>query len=198
VILVTGRRPRELNVPGEKEFRNRGITYCETCDGPLFEGMDIAIVGGGNSAFEAAIQLVKIATHVYLIHHGSKVNADQAYVERVSQERSVEILTDTDVMAILGDKTVNAIKICTKGKPEQVIQVRGVFIEIGSVPNSQIVDFVDKNRSGEIIVNPRCETNVPGLFAAGDVTDVPEKQIIVAAGEGCKAALSAFRYLSQA
>jgi alkyl hydroperoxide reductase subunit F len=198
VIVATGRRPRELNVPGESEFKNRGITYCETCDGPLFEGFDIAIVGGGNSGLEAALQLMKIATHVYVINRGPNLKADPDYLDKVNKASNVEILNSTNVLAILGDKTVKGIKIRRKGKDEELLKVRGVFIEIGSVPNSQIVDFVNKNPSDEIIVNPRCETNIPGLFAAGDVTDVPEKQIIVAAGEGCKAAMSAFRYLSQA
>jgi thioredoxin-disulfide reductase len=198
IIVATGRRSRELNVPGEAQFKNRGITFCETCDGPLFEGMDVAIVGGGNSGFEAALQMMKIATHVYLIHNGSMVNADPVYVEKVRQAGNVEILTDTSVTAVLGDKTVTSIRIQRKGKQEELLEVRGVFVEIGSAPNSQVVDFVNKNLSGEIMVNPKCETNIPGLFAAGDVTDVPEKQIVVAAGEGCKAALSAFRYLSQA
>jgi thioredoxin-disulfide reductase len=195
-IIASGRRPRELNIPGEKAFKNRGITYCATCDGPLFEGMDVAVIGGGNSALESALQLTKIATSVRIMTHGPKLRADKVYLERAKESANIEIITDTDILDVVGDRLVTGIRIQRKGKDPELLPVKGVFVEIGSVPNSQIVDFVRKNDSGEIMVNAGCETNIPGLFAAGDVTDVPEKQIIVAAGEGCKAALSAFRYLS--
>jgi alkyl hydroperoxide reductase subunit F len=198
VIVATGTRPRELNVLGEAQFKNRGITYCSTCDGPLFEGMDVAVIGGGNSALESALQLMKIATSVRVITHGPKVKADQAYLQRAEASGKVEIITDTDILEVLGDKVVNGIMIQKRGKNPELLQVQGVFVEIGSVPNSQIIDFAQKNQSGEIMVNPKCETNIPGLFAAGDVTNVPEKQIIIAAGEGSKAALAAFKYVSQA
>jgi alkyl hydroperoxide reductase subunit F len=196
VIVATGRRPRELNIPGETEFKNRGITYCSTCDGPLFEGMDVAVIGGGNSALESALQLEKIATSVRVITHGPKVRADKVYQEKATESRNIEIITDTDILEVVGDKLVTGVKIRRKGKEPELLPVKGVFVEVGSVPNSQLANFVQKNKSEEIMVNPKCETNIPGLFAAGDVTDVPEKQIIVAAGEGCKAALSAFKYLS--
>jgi alkyl hydroperoxide reductase subunit F len=198
VIVATGTRPRELNVPGETQFKNRGITYCSTCDGPLFESMDVAVIGGGNSALESALQLMKIATTVRVITHGPKIKADQAYLQRAEESGKVEIITDTDILEVLGDKVVNGIKIQRKGKNPELLRVQGVFVEIGSVPNSQIIDFAQKNQSGEIMVNPKCETNILGLFAAGDVTNVPEKQIIIAAGEGSKAALAAFKYVSQA
>jgi thioredoxin-disulfide reductase len=198
VIIATGRRPRELNVPGETEFKNRGITYCSTCDGPLFEGMDVAVIGGGNSALESALQMAKIATSVHVITHGSTLRADKVYLEKAKESDKIKIITSTNILEVVGDRLVTGIKMRSKGKNPELLPVKGVFVEVGSVPNSQIVDFVQKNQSGEIMVNPKCETNVPGLFAAGDVTDVPEKQIIVAAGEGCKAALSAFRYLSHA
>jgi alkyl hydroperoxide reductase subunit F len=198
VIIATGTRPRELNVPGEAVFKNRGITYCATCDAPLFEGMDVAVIGGGNSALESALQLMKIAKSVRVITHGSKLRADQAYLQKAKKSGKVEIITDTDILDVLGDKVVTGVKIQRKGKSPELLHVGGVFVEIGSVPNSQIIDFVQKNQLGEIIVNPKCETDTPGLFAAGDVTNVPEKQIIIAAGEGSKAALSAFKYVSQA
>lgn len=196
VIIATSRKPRELKVPGEAEFKNRGVTYCATCDGPLFEGLDVAVVGGGNSGLEAVLQLIKIAKSIRLIEVSPQLRADTVLVEKAKASDKVEILTDTKVLEIVGEKTVTGIKVQRKGK-EILLPVQGVFVEIGSVPNSEIVDSVEKNRWGEIIVNCRCETNVLGLFAAGDVTNIPEKQIVVAAGEGCKAALSAFRYLSQ-
>lgn len=168
------------------------------CDAPLFEDMDVAVIGGGNSALESALQLMKIARSVRVITHGSKLRADEAYLQKVKESEKVEIITDTDVLEVLGDKVVTGIKIQRKGKNPELLRVQGVFVEIGSVPSSQIIDFVQKNQFGEIMVNPKCETNIPGLLAAGDVTNVPEKQIIIAAGEGSKAALAAFKYVSQA
>ncbi|MCX8142157.1 MAG: FAD-dependent oxidoreductase [Candidatus Nezhaarchaeota archaeon] len=196
VIVATGRRPRELKVPGEREFKNRGVTYCATCDAPLFEDMDVAVVGGGNSGLEAVLQLVKIAKKIYLIEIAPSLKADPILIERALASDKVEVLTSTKVLEITGEKTVNGIKV-ERASEVKLLPVQGVFIEIGSIPNSEIVDFVEKNQWGEIIVNCACETSYPGLFAAGDVTNVPEKQIIIAAGEGCKAALSAFRYLSR-
>jgi alkyl hydroperoxide reductase subunit F len=196
VIVATGRKPRELQVPGEAEFKNKGVTYCATCDAPLYEGMNVAVVGGGNSGLEAALQLMKIAKNLHVIEFTPNLKADTVYVEKVKASEKVQIWTEARVMEIVGNKVVSGIKVQRNGK-DTLLPVQGVFVEIGSVPNSDMVDFVRKNRWGEIIVNCKCETNIPGLFAAGDVTSVPEKQIIVAAGEGCKAALSAFRYLSQ-
>lgn len=196
VIIATGRKPRELKVLGEAEFKNRGVTYCATCDGPLFEGLDVAVVGGGNSGLEAVLQLIKIAKSVYLLHRGSQFGADTVLVEKAKASDKVKIWLNAQVKEIVGDKLVTGIRVHRDGE-ERLLPVQGVFVEIGAVPNSDVVVFVEKNRAGEIIVNCKCETSVPGLFAAGDVTNVPQKQIVVAAGEGCKAALSAFRYLSQ-
>jgi len=196
VIMATGRKPRELKVPGEAELKNRGVTYCATCDGPLFENMDVAVVGGGNSGLEAVLQLIKIAKSIHLIEVAPQLKADPVLVEKARASDTVRIWTNTQVLEIVGDKVVTGIRIRRNGE-ETLLPVQGVFVEIGSVPSSDIVGFVEKNRWGEIIVDCKCETDVPGLFAAGDVTSVPEKQIVVAAGEGCKAALSAFRYLSQ-
>lgn len=196
VIVATGRRPRELNVPGEGEFKNRGVSYCATCDAPLFNGMDVAVVGGGNSGLEAVLQLMKIANSVYLIEVMPQLKADPILIEKAKASSKVCIWTNSRVLEVVGDRTVKGVKVLKEGR-ELFLPVGGVFVEIGSTPNSEMVDFVEKNRWGEIIVNCACETSFPGLFAAGDVTNVPEKQIIVAAGEGCKAALSAFRYLSR-
>jgi alkyl hydroperoxide reductase subunit F len=195
-IIATGRKPRELEVPGETEFKNKGVTYCATCDGPLFEGLDVAVVGGGNSALEAVLQLTRIAKSVYLLHRGSELRADKVFVEKAKSSDRVKFWLNTRVKEIAGDNVVTGIRV-QRNVEETLLSVRGVFVEIGSVPKSDIVGFVEKNRVGEIVVSCKCETSVPGLFASGDVTNVPEKQIVVAAGEGCKAALSAFRYLSQ-
>ncbi len=196
VIVATGRRPRKLNVPGEEKLKNRGVTYCVTCDGPLFEGLDVAVIGGGNSGLEAALQLVKIANSVKLIEIAPQLRADKVLIDKLKDSSNVEILTNTKVLEIIGDNVVAGIKVLM-GDQKVTLPVQGVFVEIGSTPNSDVVDFVEKNPWGEIIVNCRCETSFSGLFAAGDVTNVPEKQIVVAAGEGCKAALSAFKYLQR-
>jgi alkyl hydroperoxide reductase subunit F len=195
LIIATGKRPRMLNVPGEAEFKNRGVTYCATCDGPLFANKDVAIIGGGNSALDAALQMIKIASKVYLINITQELTGDAVMQEKIKASPKVEILNKTRIQEIKGDKFVKGITVESGGKSRE-IKVEGVFVEIGLIPNSEFIDFSEKNKYGEIKVNCAAETSVPGLFAAGDVTDVPEKQIVVAAGEGSKAALSAFKYLS--
>ena len=196
VIIASGKRSKELGVPGDKEFKNRGLTYCATCDGPLFSDKAVAVIGGGNSALDAALQLIKIAKKVYVINITDSLTGDAVMRQKVEGSKIVTILNNTGVTAILGDKFVNGIKIKREGK-EETLSVEGVFVEIGLIPNSEFAKDIEKNQIGEIKINCRNETNIPGIFAAGDVTDVPEKQIIIAAGEGSKAALSAFRYLAQ-
>lgn len=194
-IIASGKRSRELGVPGEKEFKNKGLTYCATCDAPLFAGKGVAIIGGGNSGLDAALQLMKIAKSIYLINTAPLLTGDPIMQEKVSASKIVKVLNNTQVSAVLGDKMVSGIKIKKEGKQE-ALPVEGVFVEIGLIPNSEFAKDVEKNNYGEILVNFSNETNIPGIFAAGDVTNVPEKQIIIAAGEGSKACLSAFRYLS--
>jgi len=195
-IIASGKRSKELGVPGEKEFKNRGLTYCATCDGPLFSGKDVAVIGGGNSGLDATLQLVRIANHVYLINAASGLTGDAIMQEKIKKNDKVSILNNTQITAVLGDKFVKEVK--TKGEDkEKSLAVQGVFVEIGLIPNSEFTKGPDKNEQGEIKVNSCNETNIPGIFAAGDVTDVPEKQIIIAAGEGSKAVLSVFKYLMQ-
>jgi len=193
-IIASGKRSRELNVPGEKEFKNKGLTYCATCDGPLFSGKDVAVIGGGNSALDATLQLIKIARRIYLINNTSSLGGDAIMREKVESAKSVTILNNARVTEISGQIMVKGIKI-KKHDKDEVLPVEGVFVEIGLIPNSDFAIGIEKNQLGEIKVNCRNETNIPGIFAAGDVTDVPEKQIIIAAGEGAKASLSAFHYL---
>lgn len=195
LILASGKRPHFLNVPGETEYKNRGVTYCATCDGPIFSNKVVAVIGGGNSALDAALQMIQIASRVYLINITDKLTGDPTMQEKIIAAKNAEILNSSKVLEVFGEKFVKGIKVETLGKVRE-IQLEGVFIEIGSVPNSDMIDFVDKNQLQEIVVNCANETSVPGVFAAGDVTNVPEKQIIVAAGEGAKATLTAFRYLS--
>ncbi len=196
VIIASGKRSRELGVPGEKEFKSRGITYCATCDGPLFSGKPVAVIGGGNSALDAALQLVNIASRVYLVNITASLPGDEIMRQKAEAHKLLQVLNNTQVVAITGDKFVKGIRI-KKDSQEELLAVEGVFVEIGLLPNSEFVQGIGKNNFGEIKVNCRNETNIAGIFAAGDVTDVPEKQIIIAAGEGSKAALSGFRYLAQ-
>lgn len=195
-IIASGKRSRELRVPGEAEFKNKGVTYCATCDGPLFAGKDVAVIGGGNSALDAALQLTRIARSIHLVTNAPALTGDPILQGRVTASPVVTLHTDTEVLAIRGERFVKDIVVRNAGR-ETALPVQGVFIEIGLIPNSDFAGVVEKNKQGEIIVSKENETNIPGIFAAGDVTDVPEKQIVIAAGEGSKALLSAFKYLAR-
>ena len=198
VIIASGKRPRQLNVPGEERLRGRGVTYCASCDGPLFSGMKVAVIGGGNSALEAVDDMLKVAEHVYMISL-TPLTGDSILIDRVKAEGNLTIFPEHEVVEITGDKFVNGIKIRgLKNKVAQILHVSGVFVEIGLIPNSNLAEgIVAQNQYGEIVVNCDNETNVPGLFAAGDVTTIPDKQIVIAAGEGAKAALRANHYLQR-
>jgi NADH-dependent peroxiredoxin subunit F len=194
VIVASGKTHKELGVPGEKEYKNKGVAYCATCDGPLFANKKVAVIGGGNSALDAAIQLSKIAAQVYIVNIESKLTGDAIMQEVIGRTENIETYNDSSVVRINGEKFVNSVEIKISQGIEKII-LDGVFIEIGLVPNTGFAKQLKKNTLGEIEVNCACETNIAGIFAAGDATSVPEKQIIVAAGEGAKAALSAFRYI---
>jgi alkyl hydroperoxide reductase subunit F len=196
VIVASGRISRQLDVEGEEKFKHRGVTYCATCDAPFFADVDVAVIGGGNSGLDAVLQSIKIARKIYLIERRPQLGADPIMVEQAEQSDKVTILTDTEVERIYGDTFVEGITVSRAGE-RQDLPVRGVLVEIGYDPVADFVKGVRKNDFGEIVVNCRCETNVPGIFAAGDVTDVYGKQIIVACGEGVKATLAAFEYLSR-
>lgn len=198
VIIASGKRPRQLNVPGEEKLKGRGVTYCAICDGPLFSGIKVAIIGGGNSALEAADDMIKIAEHVYLVSL-TPLTSDPVLIDKVKTASNLTMFLEHEVLEITGDKFVDGIKIRdVNSKQERMLQVSGIFVEIGLIPNSELAkDVVAQNQRGEIIINCDSETDVAGIFAAGDVTSVPEKQIVVAAGEGAKAALRASRYLQR-
>ncbi|HRZ15008.1 MAG TPA: FAD-dependent oxidoreductase [Candidatus Omnitrophota bacterium] len=195
VIVASGKQSRELGVPGEKEFRNKGLTYCATCDGPLFANKDVAVIGGGNSALDAALQLMRIARRVYLINIAAELTGDSAIAEKLKNASNVAIYNNARITSVNGAQMVAGITV-QKAALVDFLPVQGVFVEIGLIPSAEFIRDVRKNEYGEIMVNCKSETDVPGLFAAGDVTDVPAKQIIVAAGEGAKAALSAFHYVA--
>jgi len=196
VIVATGRSPRHLKIAGEKDFVGKGVTYCATCDAPLFAGLDVAVIGGGNAALSSVSQLLNIARKVYSISQYGW-SADPVLQERVMHAENIEVLKGYDIIAIEGQNFVEKIRIRSKKTgEEQELAVRGVFIEIGSAPNSGFVaGLAELDEKQEINVDCSNRTNVEGLFAAGDVTNAPQKQIIVAAGEGAKAALSAYEYL---
>ena len=196
VILASGKRPRKLNVEGETELIGRGVTYCSICDGPDFTGKKVAVIGGGNSAIEAALDMVIAAEHVDMVSV-TPLTGDPIMIEKLLAAKNITIYSEQQTEKILGKSAVEGIVIkdLKTGALKQ-LDVSGVFIEIGLVPNSDMAkDLVKLNQLGEVPVNSSCETEVPGFFAAGDVTNAPEKQIIVAAGEGAKAALTAHRYL---
>jgi alkyl hydroperoxide reductase subunit F len=198
VILATGARWREINVPGEREYRNHGVAYCPHCDGPLFKGKRVAVIGGGNSGVEAAIDLAGIVEHVTLIEFGAELRADAILQKKLRSLSNVRIITSAQTTEIHGDgKKVNGMSYTdrTSGQAEK-LELEGVFVQIGLIPNTEwLKGTLDLSRFGEIEVNARGETSVPGVFAAGDVTTVPFKQIVIAVGEGAKASLSAFDYL---
>ena len=196
VIAASGKRPRRLNVPGEKEYTGRGVSYCATCDGPLFAGKTVAVVGGGNSAVQAAVEIGGIAEKVYLVAREEYI-ADPVVVERLKETKTVTELQGFESVSIAGGDVVETytIKHIETGETKE-LKVQGVFVEVGLVPNSEYLrDIVDMNDQGEVLVNCRTETKIPGLFAAGDVVDGPDKQIVIAAGDGSKAALAAYDYL---
>ncbi len=198
VIITTGARWRNVNVPGEQQYKNKGVAYCPHCDGPLFKGKRTAVIGGGNSGVEAAIDLAGVVAHVTLIEFAEQMKADAVLVSKLKSLPNVTVLTSTQTLEILGDGSkVNGIRVQDRAtKDIRSIELEGVFVQIGLVPNTEwLAGTVEMNRFGEIVIDEKCHTNLPGVFAAGDVTTVPYKQIVIAAGEGSKAALSAFDYL---
>ena len=199
LILATGARWRNLGVPGEAEYRNKGVAYCPHCDGPLFKGKRIAVIGGGNSGVEAAIDLAGVVGHVTLIEFDSKLRADEVLQAKLRSMANVEIITNGQTTEILGaEGKVNGLRLKDRESgDERTIELEGVFVQIGLVPNTEWLEEsgLELTKHGEIATDEEGRTNLPGVFGAGDVTDVPYKQIVVAMGEGSKAGLSAFDYL---
>jgi alkyl hydroperoxide reductase subunit F len=198
VIVTTGARWRNVNVPGEKEYRNKGVAYCPHCDGPLFKGKRVAVIGGGNSGVEAAIDLAGIVAHVTLIEFETKLRADAVLQKKLVTLPNVTVLLNAQTTGISGDgQKVNGLAYKDRATgDEHRVELEGVFVQIGLVPNTDwLKGTVELSRFGEIIVDAKGQTSVPGVFAAGDATTIPFKQIIIAAGDGAKAALGAFDYL---
>ncbi|AOM84268.1 alkyl hydroperoxide reductase subunit F [Salisediminibacterium beveridgei] len=200
VILATGARWRNVGVPGEEEFRNNGVAYCPHCDGPLFEGKDTAVIGGGNSGVEAAIDLAGIVNHVYLLEFLPELKADEVLQKKLHSLDNVTVITNAKTTEITGDNKVNGLSYQDRVTDEEKhIPLEGVFVQIGLVPNTDwLDDSVEKTRMGEIVVNQHGQSSMPGLFAAGDCTNSPYKQIIISMGSGATASLGAFDYLIRA
>ena len=198
LILAYGKVPKSLGISGEEKFMGRGVSTCVTCDAPLFKNRDVTIIGGGNSAVEGALELATMAKKVYLVHRRDTFRADEITVEKLKNSPNIELVLNSVSTRIIGGKNVEGIEvenIVTKEKKE--LKIDGVFIEIGYVVDTSFVQHLVKvNEKREIIVDDRCNTSCPGIFAAGDITPVPYKQTVIAAGEGSKAALECYRWLT--
>jgi len=198
VIITTGARWRNINVPGEQEYRNKGVAYCPHCDGPLFKGKRVAVIGGGNSGVEAAIDLAGIVGHVTLIEYDTQLRADAVLQKKLATLPNVKVITNAQTTELTGDgQKLNGLVYKDRASAQvQRVDLEGVFVQIGLVPNTEwLKGTIELSRHGEIIVDAKGQTSIPGVFAAGDATTVPFKQIIIAAGDGAKAALGAFDYL---
>lgn len=198
VILATGARWREMNVPGEQQYRNKGVAYCPHCDGPLFKGKRVAVIGGGNSGVEAAIDLAGIVAHVTLLEFDVQLRADAVLQRKLHSLPNVTVITRAQTTEVTGDgQKVNGLRYKDRQSGETLsVELEGIFVQIGLLPNTDwLKGTVELSPRGEIIVDNRGETSIPGVFAAGDVTTVPYKQIVIAVGEGAKASLSAFDHL---
>ncbi|TCV68274.1 alkyl hydroperoxide reductase subunit F [Pseudomonas fluorescens] len=198
VILATGARWREMNVPGEQQYRNKGVAYCPHCDGPLFKGKRVAVIGGGNSGVEAAIDLAGIVAHVTLLEFDVQLRADAVLQRKLHSLSNVTVVTNAQTTEVTGDgQKVNGLRYKDRPSGEvRDVELEGIFVQIGLLPNTDwLKGTVELSPRGEIIVDARGETSIPGVFAAGDVTTVPYKQIVIAVGEGAKASLSAFDHL---
>jgi len=199
VIIATGSTPKKLNVPGEEKFYHKGVSYCSVCDMPLFPKKVVAIIGGGNSALEAGILASKICQKAYIINKNPKFKGDKILIEEVSKKENLEIIYNALTQEIYGDEFVKGIKYLDQNSGEiKDLKVDGVFIHIGLKPNTEFVpdEWQIKNEYGEIIINELCQTKIPGLFAAGDVTNIPHKQIGIAVGHGIISALEVVKYLN--
>lgn len=201
VILCFGTVPRELGIPGEKEFLGKGLSTCTTCDAPLFKNKTVAVIGGGNSAAEGALELAQVgAKKIFLVHRRNEFRADEITMDKVKKEEKIDVLTPWEPVAIEGDKFVTGLKIKNRESGEEkTLEVQGVFKEIGFVVDvSAVKHLVKVNERNEVVIDDKNATSVPGIFAAGDLTTVPYKQTVISAGEGAKAALSCYQWLSGA
>lgn len=200
LIIASGRDPKSLEAPGEKKFLGKGVSYCVTCDETMVEGKIVAVVGGGNVGLEAGLELAEFCSKIYILEFASKVTGDEILQQEIENNKKISIISNADIKEIKGDSFVKEIIYeDRRSKKINSLAVDGIFIEIGAVPSVGFAgNLVELNKSGEIKIDPRtCETKTSGLFAAGDVTDIRDKQIITACGEGAKSALSVYEYLKR-
>lgn len=191
IIIASGKKPQELGVKGEEEFKGRGVTYCATCDAPFFRNKTVVVVGGGNSALDAAILCSEIAKKVYIVHR-SVFSGEQVMIDKVKESKNIEIVLEDEIELIEGDQVVTSVKL----KSGKEIETNGVIVEVGyTIDSSLFSNLVKINEKKQIVTDLSQNTSVPGIFAAGDLTEAPYKQIVIAAGEGAKAALSAYDYI---
>lgn len=197
VIITMGLMPRRLAIPGEERLTGRGISYCANCDSPFYRDKTVAVVGGGNSALDAAELLSKIAKKVYLIHRRNEFRGFEALIKEVEERSNIELVLSSEVKEIIGEQKVEKIKIeDIKSKKTNDIAVHGIFVEVGRIAHTDLVaDLVVRNKANQIVVDEKCRTKTPGIFAAGDVTNTPYKQISIAIGHATISALAAYEYL---
>ncbi|MFB6158711.1 MAG: NAD(P)/FAD-dependent oxidoreductase [Candidatus Nanohalobium sp.] len=196
VIIATGGHRRKLGVPGEEEFANKGVGYCAVCDGPLYQGDRVAVIGGGYAGTEAADYLSDIAEKVFLLSRSGELKGEHVTIEKVEEDENVEVIREATAEEFYGDEFLEGVKYDHRGEMKE-LDVKAAFVEIGTVPNSDITDLVEKDESGRIKVNKEMETGVEGLYSAGDVNNRGVQQVQVSAGEGCQAGLNAADYVKK-
>lgn len=196
IIIASGVKPKHLGVPGEDALLHRGVTYCTVCDGPLYKNKITTTIGGGNSALESALMMATIASKVYVVNKNDKFKGEQVLIDKLTKTPNVEIIYNAKTQSIEGEKSASSVTCTLSDGSTRVIETQGVMIHIGNKPNS-IFAPVEKDAFGQILVDALCKTNLPGIYAAGDVTNTPYKQIVVAAGMGCTAALAAIEYINR-
>lgn len=200
ILFATGTKWRKLDIPGSKEFENKGVNYCALCDGPLFKNKILAVIGGSDSATKDALVLSEHASKVYIIYRGNEIHPEQVNMERVKKNKKIEIINNTNLIEIKGDKSVKSIVLDKSYKGSKELKLDGIFVAIGHIVLSDLAKLlkVKLNKAGEVIINHKTsETNIPGIYAAGDVADKPFKQLITGVAEGCTAAYSAYEFINK-
>lgn len=196
VIIASGKEPRHLGIPGEEKFFGRGVAVCATCDAPLYKNKDVVVVGGGNSAMDALLALSKVARRIYSVNVNDRLGGDEVLRAKVESSLNITFYNNVKVLEVVGESRVAGLRILKADRTEETLSVSGVFVEIGYEPSLGFDRLTDKNEKGEIKVDQNLQTSVPGIFAAGDINDAWGEQIIIAAGEGAKAAMAVSNYLN--